>query len=262
METRMSQLTKLFIVLSFLFLTSCGGGSSSTESDDGLLQPLNDTGITWAGEYSSGNKTDNDCTTATIAGDQDCHQGRDSTNNNDTDGLAGFSFIKLDETGTALTDQTASGHYCVEDTITGLTWEVKLDDGSERDKDNTYRWGGLTAIGIDHASKKGTYYDSWDVLVNYANDTSDANTTGDALCGYSDWRVPNIEELRSIAHLGKTNPAIDQNYFPNTQSPYYWSSSPYASNSTVAWALGFDSGYGEGGYRVADVYVRLVRGGQ
>jgi hypothetical protein len=229
---------------------------------------LNDTGITWAGQYNRsygrGNKKGNDCSTTTITGKQDCHYGRDKTYNDNVDGMAGFSFTKLNVSGVALTNQTASGHVCVKDNITGLIWEVKTTTGT-RSKNKTYRWGGLTAKGKNHARKKGSYYDDWNELVNYANDTSNANTTGGALCGFSDWRVPDIEELASIAHLGKYNPAIDQNYFPNTQysqSDWYWSSSPFANGITSAWRLNFNNGKDDGKYHSLNYYVRLVRGGQ
>jgi hypothetical protein len=168
--------------------------------------------------------------------------------------MAGFSFIKLNAIGKALTNQAGTGHACVRDNITGLIWEVKTTSG-RRNKDNTYRWGGLTAIGIDHASREGNYYDDWNVLVN------DANTN--ALCGFRDWRVANITELRSILHLGKKNPAIDQNYFPNTKSKWYWSSSPeISSTSSYSWIVNFGKGDETRDVNKELNFVRLVRGGQ
>ena len=233
--------------------------ATGTIIDDDLR--LNDTGITWAGEYSSGNKTGNECSTTTITGKQDCHYGRDKTHNDDTDGMAGFSFTKLDATGKALTNQADTGHACVKDNVTGLIWEVKTTSGM-RSKKTKYKWGGLTAIGRDHTRKKGSYYDDWNELVNYANDTSNANTAGDALCGFRDWRVPNKEELFSIAHLGKNNPGIDGRYFPNTQKGWYWSSSPYAYYTNYARILIFINGRDSISIRDGNRYVRLVRGGQ
>ena len=181
---------------------------------------------------------------------------------------AGFSFTKLDANGDALANQATQNppvHACVKDNVTGLTWEVKTTTG-KRSKDKTYRWGGLTAIGIDHARKEGRYYPDWDELVKYANDTDDANDKGGPLCGVIGWRVPNIFELRSIAHLGRRNPAIDPNYFPNTKSYYYWSSSPSVRDSGPggrSWALYFRNGNDEDSQRGdGSRHVRLVRGGQ
>jgi len=82
------------------------------------------------------------------------------------------------------------------------------------------------------------------------------------LCGATDWRLPNLNELQSIANLGKTYPAIDTAYFPQTQSSFYWSSSPIASYSGDAWGVSFDNGYDSSGYRYFNYHVRLVRSGQ
>ncbi|MDA3789060.1 MAG: hypothetical protein PF503_11320 [Desulfobacula sp.] len=47
------------------------------------------------------------------------------------------SYIKLDASGNDLADEAISWTM-VRDNITGLIWEVKTDDGSVHDKDNTY----------------------------------------------------------------------------------------------------------------------------
>ena len=214
---------------------------------------LNDTGIDWGGDYESGNNSD--CS-SNISAPQDCHQGRDadSGTNDDSDGHAGFSFTKLDSNGNTL-DASDTEWYCVQDNVTDLIWEVKTDDGSERDKDNKYRWGGLTAIGRDSSNREGDYYDDWNNLVNTAN-------SGNGLCGFTDWRVPDIEELRSIVDYSRTNPSIDINYFPNTRSDWYWSASPGAYDSYVAWLLSFGYGYDSDSESDYNYHVRLVRSGQ
>jgi hypothetical protein len=82
---------------------------------------------------------------------------------------------------------------------------------------------------------------------------------------YSDWRLPNIKELRSLAAYDRYKPAINRTLFPNTPtSPNssFWSSSPYANNTGNAWILYFYSGYDKNYYRANSLYVRLVRGGQ
>ena len=227
-----------------------------------IASALNDTGITFGGDYSSGNNST--CTNNMIIGSgpntggtlaQDCDHGRDATHNDDSDGHAGFSFTKLDPNGSALANQAAdyaaTPWFCVQDNVTGLTWEVKTDDGTEQDKDNTYQWGGLTAQGRDHVDRQGDYHDDWNVLVNYANNN--------ALCGYTDWRVPTREELLSIVDYGTYNPAIDTDYFPNTVSSWYWTSSPYASDSNNAWLVYFGNGNGSDVYRNYNGQLRLVR---
>jgi len=212
--------------------------------------PLNDTGISWGGNYASGNNAS--CIGETIA-QQDCSHGRDLTNNDDSDGHAGFSYTKLDANGNALS-ASASSWSCVRDNVTGLVWEVKTDDDGIHDKDNTYRWGGIGA------EQYGTvFYDDWDVLVN--------GTNSESLCGFSDWRVPEIDELESIVNFNRFNPAIDSVFFPDTRASHFWSSSASAYGSRYAWYVGF--GYGNSNYyyyrnygRHAARHVRLVRGGQ
>ena len=209
---------------------------------------LNDTGIDWGGDYESGNNAD--CS-SNIDATQDCDHGRDATHDDDSDGHAGFSFTKLDSSGNPLA-ASATEWSCVQDNVTGLIWEVKTDDGGIHDKDNRYRWGGVSAIGS--ANREGTYYDDWDSLVNGANSTE--------LCGFDDWRVPDIEELRSIVDYSRYYPSIDVDYFPNTESYRYWSASPNANDSGDAWLLYFHYGYDFNYYRSYDSHVRLVRVGQ
>jgi hypothetical protein len=263
-----------------LSISTTNGSATGTISNDDFEIALNDTGITWAGEYDSGNKSGTDCTTDTINSKQDCDVGRDADTNLSKigAGAAGFDFTKLGATGTALatqnvawsdtgTEATGTSWSCVKDNHTGLIWEIKTTSGTApvdsdtpstdniHHKDNQYRWGGLTALGIDHANKEGTYYSDWDTLVNGSN-------SGSGLCGFTDWRVPNIDELGSIVHLGVDNLAIDTTYFPNTVASGVWSSSPDAYVSNYAWYVSFNNGYSYYDNRGNDERVRLVRSGE
>jgi hypothetical protein len=56
---------------------------------------------------------------------------------------------------------------------------------------------------------------------------------------YDDWRLPNFKELASIIHYTTTTPTIDQNYFPNTTSTNYWTSSYIFHPATLCWAGGY-----------------------
>ena len=71
------------------------------------------------------------------------------------------------------------------------------------------------------------------------------------------WRLPTIQELKSIVDYTKCNPATK---LEGIKSEFYWSSSPSVSGSSGAWGVnfygGFDYYYGTKGY---NYYVRCVR---
>lgn len=73
------------------------------------------------------------------------------------------------------------------------------------------------------------------------------------------WRLPNKKELASLVEQSCNDPSINSRFFPNTPSRVFWSSSPYADDSYGAW---FVDGHVSVGYKGAQAYVRLVRGGQ
>ncbi|QEP43819.1 DUF1566 domain-containing protein [Ectothiorhodospiraceae bacterium BW-2] len=240
----------------------CDSGSSGGETTTPLFRPLNDTGLVWGGNYPEGNNTT--CIGETIE-QQDCAHGRDAealagTLTKMGAGHAGFDYTKLGANGQrlaiqdgvydALNGSEAAGTKwsCVQDNVTGLIWEVKTDDGGIHDKDNTYRWGGVTAL---LTGEFGTRYSDWDELVIGSNN--------EMLCGFSDWRVPSVHELTSLVNSHQSNLAIDTNFFPNSGSSLFWSGSPRANLSSYGWAVNFNYGnVGDVG-RLSPYGVRLVR---
>jgi hypothetical protein len=87
------------------------------------------------------------------------------------------------------------------------------------------------------------------------------NTTG--WCGSKDWRMPTVDELFSIVLLNRDAPSIDTQYFPNTLSAVFWSSSPDAGYGYGAWGVDFGNGNaGWSYYKDSYDQVRLVRSGQ
>ena len=234
-------------------LYQSGGGST------GATGKLNDTGITTCGNATQNNQP---CPLLDYP-NQDGDSGRDVTANDDSDGHAGFSYTKISSTGAEL-PASATEWSCVKDNVTGLMWEVKTDDGGLHDKDWTYSWyepdntknGGYagTQNGGDcgGTSQCDTY--AYVQAVNAA-----------IWCGAKDWRMPTERELKSIVRRDRQYPTIDMDWFPNTLSTYYWSSSPVAGGYD-AWVVNFSNGDFNGtspwDSKGNGSNLRLVRGGQ
>jgi hypothetical protein len=181
-------------------------------------------------------------------------------------GRAGFDFTKIANNGSKLPATASLGTgpkdwACTLDNATGLLWEIKTDDNGLRDKDYTYSWynpdtntnGDYDGVQNNGACGGGINCDTQ----GYAQAV---NAQG--LCGRKDWRLPKREELRSLVSYDLLNPSIDGGYFPNTPSTSFWSASPFAGSSDLAWIVYFDDGDDGGGGKYDGNAVRLVRGGQ
>lgn len=229
---------------------------------------LNDTGITWCVGGSSNHL---DCPVSGYEG-QDAEVGRDAQAKAGIlekvgGGKGGFDFTKLDANGNPL-PESASQWSCVKDNHTGLIWEVKTNGVGLHFRYDRYNW--YNPDSSTNGGHPGYQDDDGDICYGY-NENNEAtycnthayvervNTQG--LCGASDWRLPNKEELRSIVTYSTTQPAIDTDFFPKTQSSTYWSSSPYAYSDDSAWSVFFF--HGSGAYlKDSDLRVRLVRAGE
>ena len=229
---------------------------------------LNDTGISFGGEPSSGNNVGCTSSGANIA-QQDCSKGRDANPalNSAADGAAGFSFTKISNAGAALLASAALGSLpndwaCTYDNATGLMWEVKTTSG-RRSSAHTYTW-----FSSDPSNNAGATGTAGGGTCGDAAGTCDtekyaATTNAATLCGRNDWRMPHVKELESIAHFGVFNPAIDGTWFPNTPpASFFWSGSPFAGVATYAWNVYFYFGFAGIDVRGSASQVRLVRAGQ
>ena len=81
------------------------------------------------------------------------------------------------------------------------------------------------------------------------------------LDGLSGWRLPNINELKSITNKSTHSPAA-VSAFTNIGTNQYWSSTTYAAGKAKAWIVNFADGKESGGPKSYHKYVICVRGGQ
>ena len=142
-----------------------------------------------------------------------------------------------------------NGDGTITDATTRLMWEKKSADGSIHDWTNAYIWA-----------------DAFGTFVAQLN-------AGSGFAGHSDWRLPNVNELQSLADYGAVSPAIDQTFntgcVPSctvtscscTQASYYWSSTPYQLAPPSAWAVFFYAGQVLAPEQQFASYVRAVRAG-
>ena len=125
-------------------------------------------------------------------------------------------------------------------------------DGTVLDKRNGLLWKQCAEGQIGaYCSGNATAY-AWNTAMSLA-----ANS---GFAGYSDWRLPNVKELKSLAEKCRISPAINDSVFPSAPSSSFWSSSPSTYYSDSAWLVG--EGIVNGKYnRYYGYSVRLVRAG-
>ena len=121
---------------------------------------------------------------------------------------------------------TINGDGTVTDNVTGLMWQQEDDDNIR----------------------------TWEEAVSYCENLFFPPSK------YSDWRLPDLQELRSIVAEDQYNPAIDTTSFPNTNSSNYWSSRE--GDRVLAWYVAFYEGASSNSYKIDSNYARCVRGKQ
>ena len=234
---------------------------------------MNDTGVQTCATESSASLS---CPQAGFPSqDGDIGRDADPATNSNVDGLAGFSFTKLDVGGFELVNQTGSYFLnpwaCLVDEVTGLVWEVKTPSINNPVEDNdlysarwTYTW--YNSSGIGDGGDAGT--ENGGSCLDSSNcDTEKyvAAVNAASYCGFTDWRLPTIDELYTIVDFSQPGVRHDTIFFPNLRlgsgsDGRVWSSTPGGNESGgTAWVLN-DVGINQS-QKQLDGAVRLVRGG-
>lgn len=169
---------------------------------------------------------------------------------------------------------------CTRDNVTGRTWELKTDDGGLQDMDWTYSWYSTDAtsnggsVGLQIPTANPAQCGSHLAFCNTEEYAAAVNALngGAGLCGFTDWRVPQILELVVVMHMGEKRavpgsgyiPLLDYYYFPlikaslNTMS--YWSATATADDADRAWHILFNHWKNLPKLKSSNNFVVLVRG--
>ena len=119
---------------------------------------------------------------------------------------------------------------CVTDNLTGLMW-------------------------TQNANLPGATQ-TWQQALDYANSLS--------LCGFTDWRLSNRKELRSLMHYNRRDnaPVLNVAGFSNVRASNYWSSSSVVVSPASAWFVNMSDGGVNPSDKTVSYYVWPVRAGQ
>src|SRR5262249_14254584 len=126
---------------------------------------------------------------------------------------------------------------------------------------DTYTWGMISSP----YTMNGTMVTTFLAALN----------SGGGFAGYTDWRIPNVNELQSIVNYQNTTPGVGSAFntgcargctlttCSGTQSSFYWSSTTYweGAPGTNAWKVSFGDGTVSFDYKSSSRSVRAVRGG-
>jgi len=92
--------------------------------------------------------------------------------------------------------------------------------------------------------------DSFENAINYCESL--------VLDGYSDWRLPNFNEIYTLVDRNISNPALNP-IFQNVPNGKYWSSTTVESNSDKGWVIDIEYANSEWLDKTTSAYIRCIR---
>ena len=166
------------------------------------------------------------------------------------------SYVKYDINGRSLGDGNEQWT-CVQDTQSGLMWEVKAQDDAMRNANNLYSWFDPESSSVkgkpDGGRCKGDVDCDTYAYVRVMNEKK--------YCGYSDWRLPTKEQMQTLVYLDNGNETvkINKQYFPQTMPSWYWTASENSNSDELAWYVLFRNGLALNDLKERPKHIRLVR---
>jgi hypothetical protein len=133
-------------------------------------------------------------------------------------------------------------------------------DGTVTDRTNQLMWMRCSAGQTWSAGNCSGTPDlrDWASAINYAEEVNRSGTFF-----YTDWRIPKLPELASIAERGCKDPRINLTIFPTTPALAYWTATPRpgAVDAGLVYALDFGGDGVVPELKNQQHLVRLVRTG-
>lgn len=141
---------------------------------------------------------------------------------------------------------TFTSDYTTKDNVTGLVWKSCSEGYTP---DNTCATAGTITFRRDNAG-----IDDASNVCNALN----ARNGGAGYAGLTNWRLPAVEELRTLVRFSSGTLAIESAFFPSPVANIFWTSSAYLPTPNYAWYVQFTTGGSDGLPKVQLRYVRCV----
>jgi len=197
------------------------------------VSPVVDSGQTQCTYFNAGWQADSACVQTYTIGSVDYPYGQDSHYSN-TPLARSYSGPNAHAVFTA--------DYTTTDNATGLVWKTCSE--------------GKTGAGCAGTATTYTWHDS----INACSALNTANA-GSGYAGRTDWRLPTIQELKSLPLYGATLPSIDTLFFPGTPAANHWAATTSAGGPANAWFVSFSTGgFIDSAVKTSAMVVRCVSG--